>query len=246
MNEKIKSITDSYFLILKDFFEIVSKNSDFFTDTLCIGINTINRVFEYTIIKTKSIEKAKFYSQRSYYYYLEYVEQIKDLAIANDLNNMDAVLFSYKKTIFDLSNDETSQSLNMLTINNDPIIIQDEELKNILKQLFKLTNTLFYWENEKINFAHRYRICNIYLFNFFKKLDVAVQIYSYLEIMQHKISMDFNEYELLLKEYINKKIKSAPDIESGFIKFYVEETLCIEKFRSGNMKDFLNWVYSPI
>jgi hypothetical protein len=50
-----KSILDAYAIVINDFLDIVSKNSDSMETNLCIGINTINRVFEYTLINTKCI-----------------------------------------------------------------------------------------------------------------------------------------------------------------------------------------------
>lgn len=249
INEDIKkSIIEGYLLIIKDFFDVVSKNSELLSPNLCVGINTINRVFEYTMIKTKCIEKTKYYSQKSYYYYLEYIDQIKSLYLYQSLNDMDAVLFVYKKTIFDLANDDSLQSMNAFTIRYEPMSIEDIDLTMLLKKIFKLTNTLFYWDNMKLTFINRQNVCDNFLSKFLKRIAVAEYIYMYLEMIQHKIEMDNREYELLLTEYTEKKIKKNEDDykETFLIKFYVDETVLIDKFNSGNMKDFLKWIYSPI
>lgn len=245
-NETVKkTILDAYFITIRDFLEVVSKNSDSMEANLCVGINTINRVFEYTIINTKCIEKTKHYSQKSYCYYLEYTKQINDLYVSYNLNDMDAVMFVYKKTIFDLANADSKQSI--LTVNYDTIAIEHDELKELLNRMFKLTNTLFYWENDKITIIDHQTICNTFLNKFFKKIDSVEYVYRYLEIMQYKIDMTSDEYFALLTEYADKKIKNVDELEDNLlIKFYVDESTMIDKFRAGNMKEFLKWVYSPI
>lgn len=249
MDEKIKrSIVDSYGLIITDFFDAVSKNNDLTIFNICLAINTMNRVFEYTILKTKCIEKTRYYSQKSYSYYLEYVEQIHSLYLSQNLNDMDVVLFVYKKTIFDLANDESAQPMNVFTLNYNPLQIEDEELKILLKKIFKLTDVLFYWRNEKLDFRNRQNICDTFLNKFLKRVDNAEFIYTYLEMIQNKILMAPTEYELLLTEYTKKKIKNndVKNEESFLIKFYVDESILIEKFESGDMKEFLKWLHSPV
>jgi hypothetical protein len=121
------------------------------------------------------------------------------------------------------------------------------ELTELLKKMFKLTNTLFYWGNNKLTIIDRQSICNRYLNNFFKKIELAEYVYSYLEVIQYKIDMSSSEYIALLTEYAEKKIKKIDELpENLLIKFYVDESTLIDKFRSGNMKEFLKWVYSPI
>jgi hypothetical protein len=247
-----KRIVDSYVFIINDFFSTVAKsNSDLSALNICIGINTINRVFEHTLLRTKCIETAKYYSQKSYYYYLEYMEQVSNMYLSQGLNHMDAVMFVYKKTIFDLANDDTNQSVNMITMQSSPLVVNDVELNDTLGKIFKLINTLFYWDNKNIGFSNRLAICHSYLSKFLKKLDIIETLCIYLEMLQYKISMDFLTYESLLTELADKKIRKKDDSindwsEFILIKFYIDESTLIEKFESGNMKDFVKWLCAPI
>jgi hypothetical protein len=224
----------------------MSKNNDLSETNVCIGINTINRVFEYTLVYTKCIEKTKYYAQRSYYYYLEYIEQIGDLYLSQGLNHMDAVLFVYKKTIFDLESDSENQSVNMLAMNTEPILSDADAIGSSLLKIFKLINILMYWNNKEVTFLNRKTLCQSFLFKFLKKLDNVEIIYTYLEILQRKIVMNYSSYEKLLIELSEKKLKknNGDNLEKFLFKFYIDESILLEKFESGNMKDFVKWLYS--
>jgi len=247
--EKLKQVIyASYAELLIDFFITMSKNKDLSLENIRIGINTINRVFEYTLTATKCIEKTKYYSQKSYCYYLEYIEQVGDLYLCQNLNHMDAVLFVYRKTIFDLENDDSDKSANIFSINSKPITMDDEELHKILSNAFKLINVLFYWKNENLTFLNRQAICNTFVNKLLiKKSDNLETVYSYLEMIQHKIYMDYDQYCLLLTELCEKKMKKQDRMvcnEVFLMKFYIEETMLLDKFNSGNMKDLVKWLYS--
>jgi len=164
-------------------------------------MNTIHRVFEYILIKTKNIEKVCYYSKKTYYYYLEYMEQIYSSNLHQNLNQMDAMLFVYKKTIFDLYDGENEDTFgtmtNIIASNGEIMNIDDDNIQNMLKKISKIMNTLFYWENTEFTFYERKELCN-YLDFFMKKCFSVPQIVQFLEILQKKITMKYPEYLLLV------------------------------------------------
>ena len=96
-------IVDKYYIVIEELLnqleKILTNVSDIDISTcMFIGLNSIYRVFEYVLIKTKNIEKAYYYAQKTYFYYIEYMEQIHKTNLQNALNQTDAVLFIYKKT----------------------------------------------------------------------------------------------------------------------------------------------------
>ena len=115
-------ISDSYLMIINEYFTkfIESELCSFeysgslndiisydllhhqLNSNLLTGIMIINRVFEYTFIKTRNISSTYYYSIQALTYYLEYIEQIYKANLSQDINHSDAVFFVYKKTIFDL------------------------------------------------------------------------------------------------------------------------------------------------
>ena len=68
-------IIEKYYLIIVDFFnklkELHNNNSEIDIQTcMMIGLNSIHRVFQFVLMKTKNIEKSFYYSQRTYVYYI--------------------------------------------------------------------------------------------------------------------------------------------------------------------------------
>jgi len=260
-------IIDKYNIIIKEFFDLIL-NSESMNElkypitSLYIGINSIHRVFEYVLLKTKSIEKAYYYSQRTYYYYLEYMEQIHRSNLSQSLNHMDAILFVYKKTIFDLydgneQNDTSNKITNIMTLNNTVLIIDENEWRELFTKISKIINTIFDWNNIELNFYQRKDICDNYLGKFLlrgQNIDLTI---SYLEIIQEKIQFDYKQYEYLLKELLkiceiyekSKKQRTGFDSESDkneyfLMKFYIEEPIFREKLKGGNMKELVQWLYT--
>jgi hypothetical protein len=250
-------LIETYVALIKNFFENVSKSEimkelNFPVSSLCIGIHSIHRVFEYAIMKTKNIERAVYYAQQTHYYYLEYISQIQQSNLSQNLNHIDAVLFVYKKTIFDLSSNDSNTMTNIITLNDHSIIINDEECKKLFLKLSKIMNILFYFSNQHIDFFHRKIICDHYLERFLLQEQNIEISTSYLEIIQQKKIMHFEMYEELLKELIEKLEKQRKNKQHQFNvseynekvlkKFYVEEAIFLSKLDAGNMKEFVQWL----
>ena len=55
---------------------------------------------------TKNLELSFYHTQKAYYIYIEFIEQISDDNVTFlQLSSKDAILFVYKKTIFELNNE---------------------------------------------------------------------------------------------------------------------------------------------
>lgn len=251
----IDKVTHTYISILKEFVTLIneSKHCDSPNNliiTMFIGMNAIHRVFEYILIKTKNIEKVCYYSKKTYYYYLEYMEQIYSSNLHQNLNQMDAMLFVYKKTIFDLYDGENEDTFgtmtNIIASNGEIMNIDDDNVQNMLKKISKIMNTLFYWENTDFTFYERKELCN-YLDFFMKKCFSVPQIVQFLEILQKKITMKYPEYLLLLKELFDlneKKMKKICDIDDWTLnKFYIQKNDFEDKINENNIKGLVKWCF---
>lgn len=74
------------------------------------GIDTISHVFELAYCITKNLEVSYYCSQKAFYFYTEFIEQISDDNVSFlKLSSRDATLFVYKKTIYDLNNEYRKQ-----------------------------------------------------------------------------------------------------------------------------------------
>ena len=244
-----------YASVIKEYFTLINqsdtlKNIVNTNQSIYIGLTAIHRVFEYILLKTNNIDNAYYHSQKCYYYYLEYMEQINKTDLAQNLNHIDAVLFVFKKTIFDIYESESNSTSNIMTLNNENITINEVDLRNLLGTIHHFTRILFFWENTKINIENRINICNKYLQRYLSKIDSLDMTKSYLEIIQQKIDMDYFKYEDLLNELLIKiektrkmNVLSETDKNDLFLyKFYVEEHIFKEKFNEGN-KELVNWLF---
>ena len=251
-----KEIVEKYVLLMRELFDLLN-NSNVMTEMnhpshcLHIGINSIHRVFENTLMKTKNLRKAYFYAQKSQYYYLEYIEQVYKSNFSLNLNYVDIVVFIYKKTIFRSEAEEEHQENIIDFIEDEVLQLDEEDGKHMFIKMIKTTNILLYWENMKLSFETRRKICDTYLSIYLLNDNVDL---TYVEIIQEKIKMNDNNYTDFLKEIIERhmvvskpsKKKTRPEIEKQeriFMKFYTNENTFLEKFEKGNMFEFVNWVY---
>jgi len=125
------------------------------------GILCLTHVFKVLLLYTKNIQLTIYHSQRAFYFYVEFMEQMaEDTHTFLNLTPKDASLFVYKKTIYEINNDYRSsydietttvensidklvsfycfQLLAVVENNTDPIVI----LKTINTDLFKLVQNI--------------------------------------------------------------------------------------------------------
>lgn len=107
----IEYILDKYIQIIMDYMKLVTdkihiKKKSYYKFIFTKGIETISSVFKYLLYFTKNIDLTYYHSQKSFYFYVEFIEQI-----SNDQNSFlqlscrEATLFVYKKTIFEINHD---------------------------------------------------------------------------------------------------------------------------------------------
>lgn len=262
-----KNIIDKYISIIKEYVDMmnetkITKETLYSVSNMFIGICTINRVFEYVMTKTKNIEKACYYSKKSSYYYLEYIEQIHSTNLYQNLNHMDVVMFVYKKTIFDLNSPDSAYGTmnNILSLNNDTFVMEDNVLRGLLNKIIKITNVIFYWENTDITFLERRHLCHNYLEralghcacqnrNSIKNINIIEHAFLCIERVQEKVRIPYEKYAILLNETLDyietrKKNRSEQNYDNSdlLLKFIVHEDELHENFHNKTIKTFVNWM----
>jgi hypothetical protein len=129
----ISELLETYNSLLVEYNKLFNKisNITFNHFNYFIGINTITNIFHMTLIKTRNLNLTTFHTQKAIYYFIEFIEQISD--INNQflkLTIKEAVIFVYKKTIFEL----TSPSNTLSKYSTSKITIL-KEITNIYKLL---------------------------------------------------------------------------------------------------------------
>lgn len=241
-------IFSKYISSIKEYFELIQKSESVknivnVQFTLLIGLNALHRVFEVVLLKTKNIEIAYYYSQKSFNYYLEYMEQIHAADLLSSLNRMDAILFVYKKTICEVC--EKDQHNNN-KYEDDTVEIGEAELRNIMNQIFRFTNTLFFWENNNINFENRASLSQ-FVYKHELMYEKCINMTNYLEVVQKETNMHYEKYEdivLELSKLISRKRSASITNRNELIllKIHNDYETFTTKFRDASTKDLVKWL----
>ena len=117
--------------------KITMKNKQYYKFIFERGIETLMHIFSIIFYYTKNLELTFYHCQKAYYFYIEFIEQISDDNVTFlQLSSRDAILFVYKKTIFDLHNEyrknipePTIEEKNILSI----VVSNTYIYKNIVK-----------------------------------------------------------------------------------------------------------------
>ena len=126
------------------------KNKQYYVFIFERGIETLIHIFSMIFYYTKNLELTFYHSQKAYYFYVEFIEQISDDNITFlQLSSRDALMFVYKKSIFDLNN-ERKKTCPPLTSDEHAIISYTDAHMHIYKKLvsFILSHKDFSYENK--------------------------------------------------------------------------------------------------
>lgn len=145
---KFTQVIIEYMLLISE--KINIKNKQYYIFIFERGIDAIIHIFSMIYFYTKNLDLTFYYSQKAYYFYIEFIEQISDDNITFlKLSSRDALLFVYKKTIYDLNN-EYKKKIVPLT-NEEQIIIQyTDAIIDIYKKIVKclINRVEFKYENK--------------------------------------------------------------------------------------------------
>lgn len=82
------------------------KNLKIYRFIIIRGLNTVTNVFNHLLLYTKNLNLTCLYSQKAYYYYIEFISQITDDDnIFLQLTSRDTMVYVYKKTIYCIPKD---------------------------------------------------------------------------------------------------------------------------------------------
>ena len=102
--QKYSELIIEYFKFVMENIKI--KNSNFSKFIIIRGLDTITNVFLNILYFTKNVDLTYFHSQKSYYFYVEFVSQISDdEKMFLQLTSRDATTYVYKKTVFEINNE---------------------------------------------------------------------------------------------------------------------------------------------
>ena len=111
LNRPIAEIVEKYVALIGEYYAFIRENANIihkkqYPYLLARGLDTITHVFTIILFYTKNLEITYYHSQKSFYFYVEFIEQILDAQNAFlHLDSRDASIFVYKKTIYEINPD---------------------------------------------------------------------------------------------------------------------------------------------
>jgi len=244
---KFTDIIIDYMKIMSE--KITMKKKSYYLFIFERGIETLIHVFSMIFFYTKNLDLTYYHTQKAYYFYIEFIEQISDDNITFlQLSSRDAVLFVYKKTIYDINN-EYKKNIGKLTSEEDEIL----EISKLYMQTYKkimhylLHHVDFLYENKKEiintycekvhNLSHNLNKVKI-------RLNCVKCIYSFVELLinsQIKIYDFYVVFEDFIKRIQSRK-KTTDEISITNMTNIINKIhLCdINKFLDENDLSSLN------
>jgi hypothetical protein len=249
LEENTAIILDKYVKIIIEYLKYILenhkiKNSSYKKFILIRGLETISHVFHFILYYTNNLEISNFHSQKAIYFYVEFIQQTSSEENSFlQLNSGDAVMYVYKKTIFDINNEYRKNTNNnwKKETNNDVFLKWDtincsvNILKNILLSIVNSKNGI------DIKFIDIYEdVCKTFIQSnfpfsslnqyilFIKKINIYSSVssekYIYLNKLFIKIINNNTEIDLVIKS-INKFISNLETNDVNLIVSYLEGLL---------------------
>jgi hypothetical protein len=156
IKESEKEILQVYTRIVVDYLHFMKKSNKIqkkqcFKFILYRGLETMTHVFNYILFFTKNLEIVKSYAEKSMFYYLEFVSQInKDQNVFLNFTSRDAVIYVYKKTIYEIRNNLSTDPCEKSTSICKNVQLYTQMIKNEASSCDDLLDDLNVKKFEKI------------------------------------------------------------------------------------------------
>ena len=222
---------------------------------LYIGINLIYRVYKYSLLKFNNIKTAEYYSQKAHVFFIEYTKQIYNHELTFNINHNDAILFIYRKTIFDFDNIDSKQGddkvVNMFSLKESTEVMPNiANCISHLQQLHVFINQLVQWKHNEITTTNRTHVCKQYLQKLLQNTDFIEMTTCHLEYICNDRKLSFSKYCMFLDETVNlldsktcnHKLKKNDIIIK---KYYTGSSYIQEKIDNNHFKELVLWLYAP-
>lgn len=135
IEETTNNFISKYYILLNQYLNLyieniydnitITNNNQYRYYIICKGLEMLSNIMLIIIMYTNNIDLSFYYCNKGYYYYLEFISQIDVDNNQLELNIKDAILFVYKKTIFEIK--EILSTINNSNVNTE----NRQKLENI-------------------------------------------------------------------------------------------------------------------
>jgi hypothetical protein len=227
--------------------KIVMKNKPYYRFIFERGIETLIHVFSCIFYYTKNLELTFYHSQKAYYFYVEFIEQISDDNVTFlKLSSRDAILFVYKKTIFDLNN-EYKKNIKEPTEQEKQILSTIDSYTHIYKSIVLniINHNEFKYEN-KINYINKCCDSIEFICETLNKNKINTNciecVYLFTTLLADK-KLEIHDFFRLLNEFI-KKLSSKKKIDEKVIKNKIYDTEINNFIDNGQLNMIIDWIFT--
>lgn len=188
------------------------------------GLTTISYVFIFILHSSRNLNMAYYHSQKAFYYYTEFIGQITgDQNVFLQLTSRDAMMFVYKKTIFEIHNDykKSNVFLNDLTNENEKMGFLDAYIQ-IIKNL--VTHSIHLVDFKNIKYGEvGYKTTIVdkidHICEFINKYNIPLNLFLDIQyLVEYLTNNNTTEsyYEIIQKYIVKvvKKTETAPTNDS--------------------------------
>jgi hypothetical protein len=247
-------ILNKFVRVLVEYMRLISetitmKNKQYYKFIFERGIETLIHIFSIIFYYTKNLELTFYHCQKAYYFYIEFIEQISDDNITFlQLSSRDAILFVYKKTIFDLNNDyrknimePTNEEKNILSLVDSYSYIY----KNIIQFIINHKDFTYDNKNEYINNCCNYIETfgeNININKNKTKKNIIECIYLFTNLLADK-QIEIKTFFNLLEEFI-KKINIKKKINEKLIKNKIYDSEINNYIINNDLNKMIEWIFT--
>lgn len=228
--------------------KITIKNKHYFTYIFERGVEIIIHIFTIIFYYTKNLELTYYHTQKGYYFYCEFIEQISDDNVTFlKLSSKDAILFVYKKTIFEINNDYKK---NIQECNNDDNIVlsflssHSHLYKRIILYSTKLINLNYDKRIDTVNkFCDIFNDICITMINNIDKMQ-NIECFNLLVSFIHdsNITLDLNNFHLILRLII-KKLIGIKIVNEQTIKCNLLDSEIIHLLYNNELTQFVDAIF---
>ncbi len=232
------------------------KNKNYLNFIIIRGIETITNVFNNLLYFTKNLGVSFFHSQKSYYFYIEFIGQITETQNTFlQLSSRDATLYVYKKTLYELHNDlkknvtQTKEDTEKLeTLHKNSLLF-----KNIVNYLINNKDfSVTYSLDDKIKYIEKYeKICNQINkmihnintnINTNKNNDNINTIYNFIDNINKNSKIPIEKYLNILELYFKKIGKNENLINNTYMTKKLIDLNFENKLETCNATEFVNYL----
>ena len=252
IDNSVQEILNKFVMAIIDYMRLISekinmKNKPYYKFIFERGIETVMHIFSIIFYFTKNLELTFYHTQKAYYFYIEFIEQISDDSVTFlQLSSRDAILFVYKKTIYDLNNEykknikePNSDEKNILSLVNSYTYIY----KNIVQ--FVINHKDFKYET-KIDYIG---VCCDSIESISETLNKTKLkkgpidcIYLFTNLLADK-KIEIKDFFDLLDEFI-RKIHNKKKMDDKIIKNKIYDSEINNFINDNELNKIVDWIFT--